>query len=64
MLQHLISFFAPPLSNQTQPYPEALLSAKVEYNNEHVTELESMNGKQTIPEIWLHLLIDTLTNGQ
>ena len=46
MLQHLNSYVVPVVYNLKQADPVALLSANVEYENEQVTELESLKGVQ------------------
>ena len=64
MLQLLISYFALLTQKAIQLYPFAWLSANVEYVNEHVTELEELEGKQTIPDRRYILFKETLTDGQ
>jgi hypothetical protein len=44
MLQLLISYFAPDVNKMNNTRLARLLSAKVEYENEHVKELESTEG--------------------
>jgi hypothetical protein len=39
MLQHLIAYFAPVVSNKMQVHPLAILSANDEYDKEHVIEV-------------------------
>jgi hypothetical protein len=39
MLQHLIACFSPPVLNQMQVCPLAILSANDEYEKEHVIEV-------------------------
>jgi hypothetical protein len=47
-----------------QQYPLAMLSANVEYDNEHVTVFDSCKGQQVIPEQYWHLFKDELTDEQ
>mgnify|MGYP007011739288 CR=1 FL=1 len=64
MLQLLISYFAPDLQNQMQVYEVAMLSVNEEYDNEHVTEFESLKGSHKIPEKRWYLFWEILTDGQ